>query len=291
VVTAWHPQAAQPPTWALLSDRRTLLLPVLVRRELVATVWLQRQEGWGDEVLTALRLLASLVGFALEAHQAQDAVIDARAEARRTRRVNDAYHAHLSGPTRATVRAARGFSLLYREERGDVGRGTDATLDALAEQLHLLATQIDALVALGAPEEIAHAHRAFAAADCFRDAELRARAERPEMNLEVHLLELPTTVGNDELLRRAAAALFQALQCRAQGGRAAVAVRGEEARDGLRIVWTDDTAPPATGEQRALVELILLRAERCLARMGGSLQIDRDDDQGLVVSLHLPFGA
>jgi hypothetical protein len=291
VVAVWRPDAEKPPSWALLSDRRTLLLPVLVRRELVATVWLQRLDAWSDDDLLALRLLTSVVGFALEARRAQDAVINARAEVRRIRRLADAYHAHLSGPTRATVRAARGFSLLFREERGDSARGSDETLDALADQLHQLATQLDALVALGASEEVAHAQRAFAAEEAFREAELRTRAEHPELQLSLSMADLPSMVGNDELLRRAAAALFQAMQCRATKGRATVAVRGEEGRESLRIVWSDDTPAPASGDQRALAELILLRAERYAARMGGSLQITGDDDQGLVVTLQLPYGA
>lgn len=291
VAAMWRPDAEKPPTWALLSDRRTLLLPVLLRRELVAAVWLQRLEAWRDEDLVVLRLLAAVVGFALEARRAQDGVISARAEVRRTRRLADAYHAHLSGPTRATVRAARGFSLLFREERGSGARGGDEVLDALSEQLQVLATQIDVMVALGASEEVAHAQRAFAAEEAFREAELRARAEHPELRLRLTLTDLPTLVCNDELLRRAAWALFQAMQCRAAQGRAVVAVRGEEGRESLRIVWSDDTPAPASGDQRALVELILLRAERYAARMGGSLQITGDDDQGLVVTLQLPYGA
>jgi len=291
VAEVWRPEAETSPTWALLADRRTLLLPVLVRRELVATLWLQRLEAWTDDDVVALRLLTGVVGFALEARRAQDAVINARAEVRRTRRLADAYHDHLSGPTRATVRAARGFSLLFREERGDTGRGSDETLDALAEQFHHLATQLEALVALGATEEVAHAQRAFAAAEAFREAELRTRAEHPELRLTVSVADLPSMVGNDELLRRAASSLFQAMQCRATTGRAAVTLRGEEGRESLRIVWSDDTPAPASGDQRALVELILLRAERYAVRMGGSLQINRDDDQGLVVTLQLPYGA
>lgn len=291
VAAMWRPEAEKPPSWALLSDRRTLLLPVLVRRELVAAAWLQRLEAWSDDDLLALRLLTSVVGFALEARRAQDAVINARAEVRRSRRLADAYHAHLSGPTRATVRAARGFSLLFREERGAGARGNDELLDALSEQLQALATQVDVLVALGASEEVAHAQRAFSAEEAFREAELRTRAEHPELHLSLTLTDLPTMVGNDELMRRAASALFQAMQCRAAQGRAAVAVRGEEGREWLRIVWSDDSPAPASGDQRALVELILLRAERYAARMGGSLQINDDDDHGLVVTLQLPYGA
>lgn len=291
VAAVWRPEAEKLPTWAMLSDRRTLLLPVLVRRELVATVWLERVDGWSDDDLLALRLLTSVAGFAMEARHAQEAVINARAEVRRTRRLADAYHAHLSGPTRATVRAARGFSLLFREERGAGARGTDELLDALFEQLHSLSTQLDSLVALGASEEVAHAQRAFSTEEAFREAELRTRAEHPELHLRLTLTDLPTMVGNDELLRRAASALFQAMQCRAARGQAAVAVRGEEGREWLRIVWSDDTPAPASGDQRALVELILLRAERYAARMGGSLQITDDDAHGLVVTLQLPYGA
>ena len=170
-------------------------------------------------------------------------------------------------------------------------RRTDEILDALAEQLHQLATQLEALVALGASEEIAHAQRAFASEEAFREAEQRTRAEHPDLQLALSMTDLPSMVGNDELLRRAAAALFQAMQCRATKGRATVAVRGEEGRESRCIVWSDDTPAPASGDQRALIELILLRAERYVVRMGGSLQINRDDEQGLVVTLQLPYGA